>query len=75
MEAIPTINLEATGSNIKSLMKARGLKVAELQSVCGFNTPQSIFKWLRGDAMPSIDNLVILSHILGVPIDSIIITK
>lgn len=75
MEAIPTINLEATGSNIKSLIKAKGLKVAELQSVCGFNTPQSIFKWLRGDAMPSIDNLVILSHVLGVPIDSIIITK
>ena len=75
METIPTINLEATGSNIKSLIKAKGLKVAELQSVCGFNTPQSIFKWLRGDAMPSIDNLVMLSHILGVPIDSIIITK
>ena len=75
MEAIPTINLEATGSNIKSLMKSRGLKVAELQSVCGFNTPQSIFKWMRGDAIPSIDNLVILSHVLGVPIDSIIVTK
>ena len=73
MEAIPTINLEATGSNIKSLIKANGLKVAEIQAVYGFNTPQSIFKWMRGEAMPSIDNLVILAHILGVSIDRIII--
>ncbi|MCR4861730.1 MAG: helix-turn-helix domain-containing protein, partial [Ruminococcus sp.] len=44
-------------------------------TVFGFNTPQAIFKWMRGDAMPSIDNIVILAHILDVPIDEIIITN
>ncbi|WP_296780908.1 helix-turn-helix transcriptional regulator [Ruminococcus sp.] len=34
-----------------------------------------MFKWMRGDAMPSIDNIVILAHILDVPIDEIIITN
>ena len=71
--AAPTINMAATGANIKALLKARGLKVADVQIMCGFNTPQAIFKWMRGDAMPSIDNLVILSHLLGVTIDQIII--
>ena len=70
---MPTINMAATGANIKALLKARNLKVADVQNTCGFNTPQAIFKWMRGDAMPSIDNLVILSHILGVTIDQIII--
>ena len=69
----PTINMAATGANIKALLKARGLKVADVQIMCGFNTPQAIFKWMRGDAMPSIDNLVILAHLLGVTIDQIII--
>ena len=69
----PTINMAATGANIKSLLKARGLKVADVQNMCGFNTPQAIFKWMRGDAMPSIDNLVILAHLLGVTIDQIIV--
>ena len=73
MTTAPTINMTATGSNIKSLIKSNGLKVAEIQAVYGFNTPQSIFKWMRGEAMPSIDNLVILAHILGVSIDRIII--
>ena len=73
MTTAPTINMTATGSNIKSLIKANGLKVAEIQAIYGFNTPQSIFKWMRGEAIPSIDNLVILAHILGVTIDKLII--
>lgn len=70
---MPVINMTATGSNIKELVKNNGLKVTEIQKLLGFNTPQSIFKWMRGDAMPSLDNLVILAHILNVTIDEIIV--
>ena len=73
--AAPTIDMIATGANIRALIKCKGLKVADVQTVFGFNTPQAIFKWMRGDAMPSIDNIVILAHILDVPIDEIIITN
>ena len=73
--AAPTIDMIATGANIRALIKNKGLKVADVQTVFGFNTPQAIFKWMRGDAMPSIDNMVILAHILDVPIDKIIITN
>ncbi len=79
---MPVINMTATGSNIKNLIKANGLRIAEVQERCGFNTPQSIanrftncHKWMRGDALPSLDNLVILAHILNVTIDEIIVTK
>ena len=74
LTATPTINMTATGANIKALIRAKGLKVADLQDIFGFNTPQAIFKWMRGDAMPSIDNIVILAHLLDVTIDEIIIT-
>jgi transcriptional regulator with XRE-family HTH domain len=73
--AAPAIDMIATGANIRALIKAKGLKVADVQTVFGFNTPQAIFKWMRGDAMPSIDNIVILAHILDVSIDEIIITN
>ena len=46
---------------------------ADVQAKFGFNTPQAIFKWMRGDAVPTIDNLVILADILDMPIDKIII--
>ena len=69
----PTINMAATGANIKALIKTKGLKVADVQIRLGFNTPQAIFKWMRGDAMTTIDNMVMLAHILDMPIDKIII--
>ena len=71
--AVPTINMEATGANIKALIKNKGLRVTDVQNRCGFNTPQAVFKWMRGDAMPSIDNMVILANLLDVTIDQIII--
>lgn len=70
---VPTINMTATGANIKALIKANGLKASDIQNVCGFNTPQAVFKWMRGDAMPTIDNMVILAHMLDVTIDQIIV--
>lgn len=70
---MPVINMTETGSNIKNLIKENGLRIAEVQELCGFNTPQSIFKWMRGDTLPSLDNLVILAHILNVTIDEIIV--
>lgn len=69
----PTINMAATGANIKALIRARGFTISDVQARCGFHTPQAIFKWMRGDAMPSIDNMVILAHLLDVSIDKIII--
>lgn len=71
--SMPTVNMAATGSNIKALIKAHGLSAADIQNIYGFNTPQSVYKWLRGEMLPTIDNLVILAHILGVTIDEIII--
>ncbi len=70
-----TIDTVATGANIRAMVKAKGMKIADMQDVFGFNTPQAIFKWFRGDAMPTIDNMVIMADTFGVKIDDIIITK
>ncbi|HAG12792.1 MAG TPA: XRE family transcriptional regulator [Ruminococcus sp.] len=72
---MPKINMAATGANIKALIRTKGFRIADVQTIFGFHTPQAIFKWMRGDAMPSIDNMVILAHMLGVTIDEIIITE
>ena len=73
MFAMPTIDMEATGRNIMRLRKAAGLTVKELQDIFGFATPQAIYKWQQGAAMPTIDNLVVLAAVLAVPMDEIII--
>ena len=70
---IPFVNTVATGQNIDRLRIAAGMSVKDMQMVFGFATPQAIYKWIHGTAMPTIDNMVILAAILGVTIDEIVI--
>lgn len=70
----PTINLARTGANNVRLRKAAGLTVHDLQAVFGFNSPQAIYKWQNGTALPTVDNLIVLAALLQVRIDDIIIT-
>ena len=70
----PTIDLMRTGANIVRLRKAAGLTVRDLQMVFGFNSPQAIYKWQNGAALPTVDNLIVLAALLHVRIDDILIT-
>ena len=72
---IPLIDMTATGSNITRMRKDAGLTVKDLQDIFGFSTPQAIYKWQRGDAMPTIDNLIVLAAVFSVPLDQIVIRK
>ena len=72
---MPMINMQKTGANIKMLMKLNNIKVIQIQDILGFNTPQAIYKWLRGETMPTIDNMVILATLLNTTTDNIIITE
>lgn len=69
---IPTVDVARTGQNIKKLRKDAGLSIGALQKMLGFGTPQAIYKWQRGDTLPTIDNLVVLSSVFGVKIDDIL---
>ena len=73
MMTFPYINTVATGENINRMRIEAGFSVREMQEVFGFTTPQAIYKWIHGTAMPSIDNLVILAAVLGVTMDEIIV--
>lgn len=73
MVAIPTINMSATGMNITRLRKSAGLSVRDLADILGFATPQAVYKWQNGVAMPTLDNLVVLVAIFNVTMDQIIV--
>ena len=73
MNRIPVIDLTATGINITRLRINTGLTVKDLQDIFGFSTPQAIYKWQHGTALPTVDNLVVLSAVFGVRIDDILV--
>ena len=73
MNRIPVIDITATGRNIIRLRINAGITVRDLQDIFDFNTPQAIYKWQRGTALPTVDNLVALAAIFGVRIDDILV--
>ena len=71
----PVIDLSATGKNIIALRKARGLTVRDIQNFFGFEEPQAVYKWQQGKSLPTVDNLLALSFLLGVSIEQILVCK
>lgn len=69
----PVIDPVATGANIVRLRKERGFTVRDMQTYFGFEEPQAIYKWQRGQSLPSVDNLYALGALFEVTMDEILI--
>ncbi len=69
----PTIDMAGTGQNIMNLRIQNGFTVKDLQDIFGFATPQAIYKWQHGTAIPSVDNLVVLAALFQVHMDDILV--
>ena len=65
---MPTVDMVRTGQNINRLRKQTGLSTADLQAALGLSSPRAIFKWQRGDCLPT----VVLAALFGVRIDDIL---
>lgn len=64
--------MKATGRRIKALREGRSITVRSLAKELGLSDVQAIYKWQRGDALPSTDNLLALSLFFDVSIEEIL---
>ncbi len=58
------ISLEKTGENIKQKVQDREISIPALSKKLGGVSTQAIYKWFRGECLPSLDNLFLLKEIL-----------
>lgn len=68
----PLINKQETGVNLRRIMDMRGIAPKDVQEYLGLGCVQSVYRWIDGVNMPTIDNLYALSELLQVPIDAIV---
>ncbi len=69
----PVINMEATGARIKLLRLERNISVAQIASFMGDVSEQAVYKWQRGQTLPTVDNLFALSRLFETSMDNIIV--
>ena len=69
---MPMIDMVATGKNIRNFRIAAGMTIKDIQDVCGVSAA-AVTKWQKGDAIPTIDNMIILADVWDIRIDDIIV--
>ena len=68
----PVIDKQKTGVNLRRIMDQRGLTVKDVQQYLNLGSVQSIYHWLNGISMPTIDNLYALSELFQMPVDDML---
>ena len=68
----PMIDKKETGINLRRIMDMRGITARDVQEYLELGCVQSVYRWLDGINMPTIDNLYALSELFQVPIDDIV---
>ena len=68
----PTIDKKRTGIHLRKIMDERGLSVKDVQKYLRLGSVQSIYHWLNGLSMPTIDNLYALSELFQMTVDEML---
>ena len=69
----PVLDPKATGAHIKELRIKKNIKVSDMARYMGFESEQAIYKWQRGESLPTVDNLYALSRLFDTTIDEILV--
>lgn len=69
----PVIDVEATGKNISRLRKESGITVKELSKYLGMENTNSVYRWFRGEALPTLDNMYAISMLFGITMNEIVV--
>ena len=69
----PRVDKIETGKRIRSLMKVRGLKPTVVQDKLSLFCVLTVYKWMPGESIPSIDILYSLCALLRVNMDSLLV--
>ena len=68
------INRKATGEQIRKQMEMKGITVKDLSSAIRVSV-QSVYGYLRGDKLPTLQHLLEISQILKTPIHDLLISN
>ncbi len=70
---IPVLCKKRTGKRLKYFMEKNNLKPVDIQKYLGLTCVQTVYRWMEGVNIPSIDNLYALSWLFRVKIDDILV--
>lgn len=64
-----------TGIKLKMMLKAAGYEVRDIQQYLYLSCPQSIYRWFKGQILPSVEHLCALSKLLNVHMEDLLVLQ
>lgn len=71
----PSIDMYLTGQKLKQLIKDHGYSVKYIQNFLQLSCPQPVYRWFKGEILPSVDHLYRMSRLLDVHMEDLIVPK
>ena len=68
----PVIDKKEMGSTLKRYMQERGLTARDVQEYLGLACVQTVYRWIAGISVPTVDNLYALSRLMNTSVDTFI---
>lgn len=74
-EAYQAIDMRRSGARMRQLFLEAGYDVKEIQRFLHLSCPQPIYRWMKGQMLPTVDHLFMLSKLLGIHMEDFLIEK
>lgn len=68
----PVIDTDATGRNIDHMIRNSSYSVTDIADYLG-TTSSLVYRYMRGEVLPSTDRLLALSVLLGVTVNDLLV--
>ncbi len=69
------IDQQRTGQKLKLMFKLAGFDVKYIQEYLNLSCPQPIYRWFKGQNLPSVESLYSLSSLLGVHMEELLVLQ
>ena len=69
----PQIDNKKTGAWLRSLCKHYGYTVKDIQDYLHISSNQAVYEWFNGHTLPSVNNLLALSNLFGIPMNQLLV--
>lgn len=71
----PNIDMVKTGDRIRKLVKTSGYTVKQIQEYLHLSCPQPIYRWFKGQVLPSLNHLYALSVLFHIHMEDMLVAQ
>ncbi len=69
------IDMEQSGQKMKWMLTGAGYDVKTIQNYLRLSCPQPVYRWFKGQMLPTVDHLFMLSRLLGIHMEDLLVAK